>query len=40
MRMSVTDDIPSPIVSDTTADALGGELARGIRTRAERVGEA
>jgi len=37
--MSVTGDIPNPIVSVTTAEALGVELARGLRTRAEVPGE-
>ena len=37
--MPVTDDKPSPISSETSADALGGELARGIRTRGDDMGE-
>jgi len=35
----VTDDIPNPIVSVTAPEALGDELARGLRTRAEVPGK-
>ncbi len=37
--MSVTDQIPDPRVSVTTADALGIELARAVMTQAEATGE-
>ena len=37
--MSVTDDIPNPIVSEATPEALGDELARSLRTRAEVMSE-
>lgn len=37
--MSVTDQIPDPLVSVTTADALGIELARAVMTQAEATGE-
>lgn len=37
--MAVTDDIPNPIVSATTPEALGVELARDLRTRAQAMGE-
>lgn len=37
--MSVTDEIPDPPISVTSADALGVELARGVKTRADAIGE-